>query len=111
MGDTTYRFSIGPWNIGRGADPFGPAVRPQVSFDEVLDTAVALGFQGIQFHDDDAVPDLETLPPARIMAEAEAMKRKLADKGLVPEFVAPRLWEHASGRSVPSTWRSPSAAN
>ncbi len=92
-----YRFSIGPWNIGRGADPFGPPVRPQVSFDEVLDAAVKLGFEGIQFHDDDAVPELENLPPARIVAEAEAMKRKLADKGLVPEFVAPRLWEHAKG--------------
>ncbi|MFM8704226.1 MAG: hypothetical protein ACKOHG_10265 [Planctomycetia bacterium] len=40
-----YRFSIGPWNIGRGADPFGPPVRPQVSFDEVLDAAVKLGFE------------------------------------------------------------------
>jgi xylose isomerase len=92
-----YRFSIGPWNIGRGGDPFGPPVRPQVSFDEVLDSAVKLGFEGIQFHDDDAVPDLENLPPARIVAEAEAMKRKLADKGLVPEFVAPRLWENPKG--------------
>jgi xylose isomerase len=58
---------------------------------------VKLGFEGIQFHDDDAVPDLENLPPARIVAEAEAMKRKLADKGLVPEFVAPRLWENTKG--------------
>jgi xylose isomerase len=31
------------------------------------------------------------------VAEAEAMKRKLADKGLVPEFVAPRLWENQKG--------------
>jgi xylose isomerase len=92
-----YRFSIGPWNIGRGADPFGPPVRAAVSFDDVLKAAVSLGFEGIQFHDDDAVPDLESLPPARIVAEAEAMKRKLADKGLVAEFVAPRLWEHEHG--------------
>jgi len=92
-----YRFSIGPWNIGQGADPFGPTVRPKVSFDDVLKAAVGLGFEGIQFHDDDAVPDLESLPPARIVAEAEAMKRKLADKGLVAEFVAPRLWEHEHG--------------
>jgi sugar phosphate isomerase/epimerase len=61
---TSYRFSLGPWNIGRGGDPFGPPVRPAVSFDEVLDAAVALGFEGIQFHDDDAVPDLEQLSPA-----------------------------------------------
>jgi xylose isomerase len=80
MPNTPYRFSLGPWNIGRGADPFGPPVRPAVSFDEVLDAAVALGFEGIQFHDDDAVPDLEQFSPARI--EAEAMRRRLADRGL-----------------------------
>jgi xylose isomerase len=92
-----YRFSLGPWNIGRGADPFGPPVRPAVAFDDVLASAVALGFEGIQFHDDDAVPDLEELAPSRITAAAEAMRRKLADHGLVAEFVAPRLWEHRSG--------------
>jgi xylose isomerase len=105
----TYRFSIGPWNIGRGADPFGPPVRPPVSFDHVLDAAVTLGFEGIQFHDDDAVPDLENLPPAKIVAEAEAMKRKLADKGLVPEFVAPRLWEHEHGIDGGYTSNCPNA--
>jgi xylose isomerase len=104
-----YRFSIGPWNIGRGADPFGPPVRPQVSFDEVLDAAVKLGFEGIQFHDDDAVPELENLPPARIVAEAEAMRRKLADKGLVPEFVAPRLWENPQGVDGGYTSNDPAA--
>ena len=25
-----YRFSFGPWNIHEGADPFGPAVRPEL---------------------------------------------------------------------------------
>lgn len=104
-----YRFSIGPWNIGRGADPFGPPVRPQVSFDDVLGAAVALGFHGIQFHDDDAVPDLENLPPARIEAEAKAMKRKLDDKGLVAEFVAPRLWEHDHGIDGGYTSNCPAA--
>ena len=68
MSHAPYRFSLGPWNIGRGADPFGPPVRPAVSFDDVLDAAVALGFEGIQFHDDDAVPDLERLSPAEIVA-------------------------------------------
>ncbi|MFM8633679.1 MAG: TIM barrel protein [Planctomycetia bacterium] len=97
MPSSAYRFSVGPWNISRGADPFGPPVRPQVAFDDVLDTAVKLGFEGIQFHDDDAVPDLENLAPAKIVAEAEAMKRKLDGMGLVAEFVAPRLWEHAHG--------------
>lgn len=106
---TSYRFSIGPWNIGRGVDPFGPAVRPAVAFDDVLAAAVKLGFEGIQFHDDDAVPDLESLSPAQIAAEAGAMKRKLDRLGLVAEFVAPRLWEHPNGIDGGYTSNDPAA--
>lgn len=104
-----YRFSLGPWNVSRGADPFGPPVRPAVPFDEVLDVAVELGFEGIQFHDDDAVPDLENLAPSRIVAEAQAMRKKLDDKGLAAEFVAPRLWEHARGVDGGYTSNDPAA--
>jgi len=104
-----YRFSLGPWNIGRGADPFGPPVRPAVDFDDVLAAATQLGFAGIQFHDDDAVPDLETLTPAGIVAAAEAMKRRLDDRGLVAEFVAPRLWEHSHGIDGGYTSNDPAA--
>ncbi len=109
MAAASYRFSIGPWNISRGADPFGPPVRPQVAFDDVLKAAVALGFEGIQFHDDDAVPDLENLTPSQIVHEAEAMRRKLADMGLTPEFVAPRLWEHPHGIDGGYTSNDPAA--
>ena len=109
MPSATYRFSVGPWNLGRGADPFGPPVRPQVPFDDVLTTAVKLGFEGIQFHDDDAVPDLENLSPAQIVAAAEAMKRKLDGLGLVAEFVAPRLWEHLKGVDGGYTSNDPAA--
>ena len=94
---TPYRFSLGPWNIHPGADPFGPPVRPPVSFDDVLGAAVDLGFAGIQFHDDDAVPSLEDLAPAAIVRESREMRKRLDDRGLVPEFVAPRLWEHSHG--------------
>lgn len=89
-----YRFSFGPWNIHEGADPFGPPVRPTRSFDEKLAVYKELGFDAVQFHDDDAVPDLEELSPAQIQRQAQAMGQKLADNGLVAEFVAPRLWEH-----------------
>jgi xylose isomerase len=109
MPSNLYRFSIGPWNIGQGADPFGPPVRPAVAFDDVLAAAVKLGFEGIQFHDDDAVPDLENLSPAQIAADAEAMKRKLDGLGLVAEFVAPRLWEHPNGIDGGYTSNDPAA--
>ena len=109
MAANAYRFSVGPWNIGRGADPFGPPVRPAVAFDDVLATAVSLGFEGVQFHDDDAVPDLEKLANAQIVAAAEAMKRKLDGLGLVAEFVAPRLWEHPNGIDGGYTSNDPAA--
>lgn len=89
-----YRFSFGPWNIHEGADPFGPPVRPSWSFDEKLAAYKELGFDAVQFHDDDAVPDLDDLSPTQLREQARAMLRKLSDKGLVAEFVAPRLWEH-----------------
>ena len=89
-----YRFSFGPWNIHEGADPFGPPVRPTVAFGDKLATLKELGFDAMQFHDDDAVPDLDNRSAAEIKRQAEAMKQMLDDQGLVAEFVAPRLWEH-----------------
>jgi xylose isomerase len=89
-----YRFSFGPWNIHEGADPFGPPVRPTLTFEEKLPLYKELGFDAVQFHDDDAVPDLDELSPSQIREEARQLRRTLEDHGLVAEFVAPRLWEH-----------------
>ena len=94
---TPYRFSFGPWNIHSGADPFGPPVRPEIAFAKKLPLYKKLGFEGVQFHDDDAVPDMESLAPAAIVKEAAQMKKMLDDEGLVAEFVAPRLWEDPRG--------------
>ncbi len=99
-----YRFSFGPWNISTGADPFGPPVRPALEFDAKLPIYKELGFDAVQFHDDDAVPDLDSLTPAQIRQAAQAMRRKLDDHGLVAEFVAPRLWE--SPRTIDGAFTS-----
>lgn len=88
-----YRFSFGPWNIHEGADPFGPTVRRSVSFNKKLGLYKKLGFDYVQFHDDDAVPDLDALQPEQIVRKAAAVKRALDRHGLKAEFVAPRLWE------------------
>jgi xylose isomerase len=88
-----YRFSFGPWNIHEGADPFGPPVRPGRSFADKLGEYQRLGFDAVQFHDDDAVPGLDGLAPAQIREQARAVRRRLEEHGLVAEFVAPRLWE------------------
>jgi xylose isomerase len=89
-----YRFSFGPWNINEGSDPFGPTVRPSIPFDQKLKIYQRLEFDAVQFHDDDAVPDLDSKTPAAIEQEAQALKQKLDAAGLVAEFVAPRLWEN-----------------
>jgi xylose isomerase len=88
-----YRFSFGPWNIHEGADPFGPTVRKPVEFGKKLKLYKKLGFDGVQFHDDDAVPDMDTLSPDQIVKKAKEVKSMLDGEGLVAEFVAPRLWE------------------
>ena len=88
-----FRFTFGPWNIHEGADPFGPAVRDSIEFGRKLELYKGLGFGGVQFHDDDAVPKLNDLSPEQIGREAAAVGRKLAEHGLAAEFVAPRLWE------------------
>ena len=88
-----FRFSFGPWNIHPGADPFGPEVRKPLSFDRKLALYKTLGFDAVQFHDDDAVPELNDLSPEQIVKRAEGVRRKLERHDLVAEFVAPRLWE------------------
>ncbi|MDD2600430.1 MAG: TIM barrel protein [Kiritimatiellae bacterium] len=90
---TRYRFSFGPWNIHEGADPFGPAVRESLSFADKLKLFRPLGYEGVQFHDDDAVPGMNDLDGAGISKKAAELKARLDGEGLVAEFVAPRLWE------------------
>lgn len=88
-----FRFTFGPWNIHEGADVFGPTVRKTIEFDKKLEMYKRLGFDGVQLHDDDAVPVLEGKSASQIASEARSLKRRLDDLGLKAEFVAPRLWE------------------
>jgi xylose isomerase len=88
-----YRFSFGPWNVHEGADPFGPVVRRSITLAKKLKLYKKLGFDGVQFHDDDAVPDVDKLGPKEITKKANDVRQMLVDEGLTAEFVAPRLWE------------------
>jgi xylose isomerase len=92
-----YKFTFGPWNISEGADPFGPPVRASVDFAQKLKVYQQLGFAGVQFHDDDVVPDIDSKTDAQVEKEAAGMKVMLDDHGLVAEFTAPRLWEDPRG--------------
>jgi hypothetical protein len=88
-----FKFTFGPWNIHEGADPFGPTVRKSVTFNNKLTLYKNLGFDGVQFHDDDAVPDMNDLTPQQVIKKAKDLKKVLDNHGLTAEFVAPRLWE------------------
>jgi len=87
-----YRFTFGPWNISQGADPFGPPVRDEVAFADKIRLYKKLGFDGVQFHDDDICP--AELSWSETQAAAAQVKAMLDGEGLFCEFVAPRLWEH-----------------
>lgn len=104
-----FRFSFGPWNIHEGADPFGPSVRNSIPYARKVEQYKALGFDGVQFHDDDVVPDMNALSPAAIVVAAGKVRQELDRLGLVPEFVAPRLWEDS--RTVDGGYTSNSAAD
>jgi len=99
-----YRFSFGPWNIHEGADPFGPTVRDTITFGRKLKLYKKLGFDAVQFHDDDAVPDMDDLSPEQIVKKAQEVRDMLESEGLVAEFVAPRLWE--GGKTIDGAYTS-----
>ncbi len=88
-----YRFSFGPWNIHEGSDPFGPMVRSSITFAKKIKLYKTLGFDGVQFHDDDAVPGMDDLTNDQIIQKAREVRTLLDGEGLTAEFVAPRLWE------------------
>jgi xylose isomerase len=101
-----YRFTFGPWNISQGADPFGPPVRSDVAFAAKIKEYKKLGFDGVQFHDDDVV--LADLGPAETMRGVGEVKKMLDGEGLFCEFIAPRLWEDP--RTIDGGYTSNSAS-
>ena len=88
-----FRFSAGPWNVHPGADAFGPTVREAIPFEEKVRRYKELGFSAVQFHDDDAVPEMHNLDEIGIKNRAREVKALLDRYGMAAEFVAPRLWE------------------
>ena len=87
-----FKFSVGPWNVHSGADSYGPAVRDEIPFEEKIKKFKEMGFDAIQFHDDDAVPNINDYTEAEIIEKAKEVKALLDKYDLKAEFVAPRLW-------------------
>ena len=104
---TQYRFSFGPWNISTGADPFGPPVRQETEYARKLRAYKELGFDVVQFHDDDVVPaDLDWPATLKGIAAVQAI---LDGEGLTVEFIAPRLWEDP--RTIDGAYTSNNASD
>lgn len=100
-----FRFSVGPWNVHTGADSYGPATRADIPIEEKFKKFAEMGFSAIQFHDDDAVPNINDYTEEEIKKKARELKQTLDRYGLVAEFVAPRLWmdEHTADGGFMST--------
>lgn len=87
-----FRFSVGPWNVHTGADSYGPETRRPVDLETKFARFAELGFSAVQFHDDDAVPNMNNMTEEEIREYARGVKKLLDKYGLAAEFVAPRLW-------------------
>src|SRR5688572_21590046 len=87
-----YQFCFGPWNLSEGQDPYGPTTRKAQTFDWKLAQLKKLGYDAMMFHDDDAVPDIDSKSEQQIRKEAKELKKRLDGEGIAAEMVAPRLW-------------------
>lgn len=92
---SNFKFSVGPWNVHTGADSYGPETRQPIDLESKFAKFAELGFSAVQFHDDDAVPDMNNMTEAEIKEYARGVKKLLDKYGLKAEFVAPRLWMDA----------------
>lgn len=88
----TYRFSIGPWNVSEGRDPYGPETRPAKDFAWKLEQFKKGGFDAVMFHDDDVVPDIDSKSHYQVLKETKQVRKMIEDTGMFVELVAPRLW-------------------
>ena len=103
----SYKFCFGPWNISEGQDPYGPTTRPPQSFDWKLEKLKEMGFDAMMFHDDDAVPDIDSKSEQQIRKEAKELRKRLDGIGIKAEMVAPRLW--FSPRTIDGAYTSNNA--
>ena len=79
----TFRFTAGPWNIHEGNETFGPGHRKSIPLEEKMKKYAEIGLAGMQFHDDDAVPDMNNMTEKQIIDYAKDVKAMLDKYGLL----------------------------
>jgi len=79
-----HKFSFGLWTVGnRGRDPFGEAVRPTISPNDIVSLLAEVGAWGVNLHDNDLVPiDATPAERDRIVREFKSACEK--NKIMVP---------------------------
>jgi xylose isomerase len=87
------KFAFGLWTVGnRGADPFGPAVRPPVSPITSVERLSKLGAWGVALHDNDLVP-FGSSPKERDKIVGD-FKKALKDNGMVVSMATCNLFSN-----------------
>lgn len=88
-----FKYSVGPWNVHEGADAYGPAVRETIPFEEKIRVFKEIGFDAIQFHDDDAVPNINDYTEEEIIEKAKEEKVNRFDYDFQKKCVEERDYE------------------
>ena len=87
------KFSFGLWTVGnRGADPFGPVVRPRFEPPYIVERLAKLGAWGVCLHDNDlwGIDDDEATRERKIKEFEKALK----DNGMVVSMGTTNLFSH-----------------
>lgn len=85
------KFTFGLWTVGNpGADPFGSAVRPDLTPVELVHLLAEVGAYGVNFHDNDLVP-IDASPSERDKIVSD-FKKALDDTGLVVPMATTNLF-------------------
>jgi xylose isomerase len=100
------KFTFGLWTVGnRGADPFGPVVRPPVDPVVSVERLAKLGAYGVNFHDNDLVP-IDATPADRDRI-VTAFKKALKDTGMTVPMATTNLFSDPSFKDGAFTSHDP----
>jgi xylose isomerase len=101
-----HKFTFGLWTVGnRGRDPFGDAVRPPKSPNDLAGLLGEVGAYGVNLHDNDLVP-IDATPAERDRIVRE-FKKACKDAGIVVPMATVSLFFHPVFRDGAFTANDP----
>jgi len=101
-----HKFSFGLWTLGnRGRDPFGDAVRPTFSPNDIVAVLGEIGAWGVNLHDNDLVP-IDACPAERDRIVCE-FRKACQQSGVVVPMATVSLFFHPVFRDGAFTANDP----